>query len=175
MIDRFSIPRAAVSAVVSAAALATALAVVFALLLAVVLGPAQAVWARQATPNFQCPSPTGYGARTTPTQVVLDLQCQPALGETLDIPAGGSITVTVNLANYYTATGRTSATFNIHLAMDRARITLRQADSLRGTDVTDTLSAMGDVLINTSGPSYLFIIENKGVRSAVFDLSLRPR
>lgn len=129
----------------------------------------------QATPNFQCPSPTGYGGRSSPIQLILDLQCQPAFGETIEIPPGGSITVVVNLNNYYSATGRNSASFNIHLAMDRAFVTVRQSDSLQGTDVTDTLSAMRDVPISTTGGQYTFIIQNRGVRSAIFDLSVRPR
>lgn len=129
----------------------------------------------QATPNFQCPSPTGYGARSTPLQIILDLQCQPAFGETIELPTGGSITVVVNLNNFYSATGRRSAAFNIHLAMDRANVVLRQSDSLIGTNVTDTLSSLQDVLINTSGAAYTFVIENRGLRSAVFDLSMRPR
>lgn len=142
--------------------------------LGVLLALSSAAWG-QATPNFQCPSPTGYGARTTPLQIILDLQCQPAFGETLEMPVGSSITIVVNLNNYYSATGRRSASFNIHLAMDRANVTLRQSDSLIGTNVTDTLSSLQDVLINTSGEAYTFVIENKGMRSAVFDLSMRPR
>lgn len=129
----------------------------------------------QATPNFQCLAPTGYGSRATPIQIILDLQCQPAFGDTVEIPPGGSITIIVNLNNYYSATGRTSASFNIHLAMDRALLTVRQSDVLQGTDVSDTLAAMRDIPISTTGSQYTFIVQNRGLRSAVFDLSVRPR
>lgn len=132
------------------------------------------VSALQATPQFQCLFASGYGGEISPNHYVLDLQCQPALGFTLDIPTGQTRTFTVNLSNYLTATGRLTAEFNIHLAMDRARINVRQADSLQGTEVTDALAALRDLRIRTSQQSYTFVIENLGLRSAVFDLSVRP-
>lgn len=131
--------------------------------------------ALQSTPIFQCLFASGHGSRTAPTEYLLDLQCQPALPETIEIPSGGSIRVTVNLNNYYTATGRSEATFVIHLAMDRARLVLRPEGAERGSDVSDLLAALRDVPVTSTADVYRFTIENHGFRSAVFDLSVRPR
>lgn len=133
------------------------------------------IYAYQSTPQFVCATSSGYGVEVNPGHYLLDLQCRPTLGATLEIPPGQSTRFSVSLANYYTATGRNNAAFDIHLAMDRAWITLRQADSLQGTTITDTLSSLQDVLINTSEQSYTFVIENRGLRSAVLDVSLRVR
>lgn len=140
-----------------------------------VLLAAGSVMARQATPLFSCTAPGGYGVEVRPREYALDLQCQPALGQTLELPPGGSVSVTVSLGNYYAATGRANASFVIHLAMDRANIVVREAERLEGEMVTDFLSALRDVAIVTSQPAYAFVIENRGLRSAVFDLSVRPR
>ena len=131
------------------------------------------IHALQSTPQFLCSTPSGYGVEVNPQHYLLDLQCQPMLEHTLEIAPGGSARFTVNLANFYAASGRNNAAFNIHLAMDRAWITVRQADALQGTTIRDTLSSLQDVLINTSVQSYTFVIENRGVRSAVLDVSLR--
>jgi len=147
--------------------------IVFALI--IVLALPAALFALQATPQFQCLFFSGYATEINPGHYALDLQCQPMVGETLTIPIGQSRTFTVNLTSYYTATGRTNAEFVIHLAMDRARLMLRQPDALEGTLVTDTFEALKDVPISTSAPSYTFLISNEGLRSAVFDLSVRPR
>lgn len=133
------------------------------------------LYAVQSTPQFQCLFYSGYATEINPGHYALDLQCQPVIGETITIPVGQSRTITVNLAAFYTATGRTTADFSIHLAMDRARILLREADSLQGTLVTDTAASLADVPISTSASSYTFVIQNEGIRSAVFDLSLRVR
>ncbi len=132
------------------------------------------VTARQTTPLYQCLTRSGYGVEINPRHYVLDFQCQPSLDRTVEIPVGQSITVTVNLSNYYTATGLNRAEFLIHLAMDRARLFLRQSDALEGTEITDFTAALQDVPINTQADTYTFVIENRGLRSAVFDLSLRP-
>jgi hypothetical protein len=131
--------------------------------------------AGQSTPQFLCATSSGYGAEINPNQYLMDLQCQPALRETLVIDVGRSRTFTVSLANYYAATGRNQASFDIHLAMDRARIVVREADALEGQLITDTLASLADVAIVTQAQSYTFVIENRGLRSAVFDLTLRPR
>lgn len=141
----------------------------------VVLAVPAALFALQATPQFQCLFFSGYATEINPGHYALDLQCQPVVGETMTIPVGESRTFTVNLSSFYTATGRTSAEFVIHLAMDRARLVLRQPDSLEGTLVTDTFESLKDVPISTSAPSYTFLVSNEGLRSAVFDLSVRPR
>jgi hypothetical protein len=133
------------------------------------------VVARQATPLFTCAAPSGYGVEVQPARYALDLQCQPALGETLEVAPGGSVRVTVTLGNYYAATGQTEASFAIHLAMDRANLVVREVERLQGEQVTDFMAALRDVPIITDQPSYSFIIENRGLRSAVFDLSVRPR
>lgn len=145
------------------------------LLLIALLAMPAALFALQATPQFQCLFFSGYATEINPGHYALDLQCQPVVGETITIPVGESRTFTVNLASYYTATGRTTAEFVIHLAMDRARLVLRQPDSLHGTLVTDTFESLKDVPISTSAPSYTFLVSNEGLRSAVFDLSVRPR
>jgi len=144
------------------------------LALGLLLIPA-ALFALQATPQFQCLFFSGYATEINPGHYVLDLQCQPVIAETITIPVDEARTFTVNLATYYTATGHTTAEFAIHLAMDRARILLRQADSLQGTLVTDTTAALATVPISTSATDYTFIVQNEGIRSAVFDLSLRIR
>jgi hypothetical protein len=131
------------------------------------------IYALQSTPQFLCSTPSGYGVEVNPQHYILDLQCQPMLNNTLDIPPGQSARFTVNLGNFYAASGRNNAAFKIHFAMDRAWIMVRQADSLQGTTLRDTLSALQDVLINTAAPSYTFVVENRGLRSAVLDVSLR--
>lgn len=133
------------------------------------------IHALQPTPQFLCGTPNGYGTEVNPNHYLLDLQCQPVLNDTLEIPPGAAARFTVNLTNYYAATARNNAVFAIHLAMDRARVTVREADSLEGEDITDTLAALQDVLINTSDSSYTFVVENRGLRSAVLDLSVRVR
>lgn len=142
-------------------------------LCALLLMPA-VVSALQSTPQFQCLFASGYGGEINPNHYVMDLQCQPSLGFTFDIPRGETRTFTVNLSNYYTATGRVTAEFNIHLAMDRARIDVREADALVGTEVTDAAAALRDLRIRTTDQQYTFVIENLGLRSAVFDISVRP-
>ncbi|NDJ60139.1 MAG: hypothetical protein GYB67_03390 [Chloroflexi bacterium] len=124
--------------------------------------------------DFTCSTPSGFGEEVARAEYVLDLQCQPTLRETIEIRRNDLITITVNLENYYTATGNETAAFNIHFAMDRARVRLRQPDGLEGTIVADTLAALANVPITTSELEYTFIIENLGLRSAVFDLILRP-
>jgi hypothetical protein len=133
------------------------------------------IYALQPTPQFLCGTPHGYGTEVNPRHYLLDLQCQPMLPETLEIPPGASARFTVNLTSYYAATARNNAAFDIHLAMDRARITVREADALDGEDITDTFAALQDVFINTSEQSYTFVIENRGLRSAVLDVSVRVR
>jgi hypothetical protein len=129
----------------------------------------------QATPQFTCLSPSGFAVELEPRQWYLDLQCQPVIGETLEIQPGQSAQFTVSLSNYYAATARSSASFDIHLAMDRAWVVVRQADQLQGEVITDTLAALQNVAISTNAQTYVFVIENRGLRSAVFDVSLRPR
>jgi hypothetical protein len=133
------------------------------------------IYALQPTPQFLCGTPHGYGTEVNPNHFLLDLQCQPMLPETLEIPPGAAARITVSLTSYYAATARNNAGFNIHLAMDRARITVREADALEGEDITDTFAALQDVFINTSEQSYTFVIENRGLRSAVLDVSVRVR
>ena len=133
------------------------------------------IFALQSTPQFLCSTPSGFGVEVNPDHYLLDLQCQPTLNKTLEIEPGDSMRFTVNLANYYAASARNNAAFDIHLAIDRARIVVRAADSLEGTTITDTFAALQDVLINTTAPSYTFVIENRRLRSAVFDLSVRVR
>lgn len=147
---------------------------VLALLLILLLIPTL-IYALQPTPQFLCGTPHGYGTEVNPRHYLLDLQCQPMLPETLEIPPNAAVRITVNLTNYYAATARNNAAFDIHLAMDRARITVRQADALEGEDITDTFAALQDVFINTSDQSYTFVIENRGLRSAVLDVSVRVR
>jgi hypothetical protein len=132
------------------------------------------IFALQSTPQFLCSTPSGYGVEVNPQHYLLDLRCQPTLDHTLEIAPGGSARFTVTLSNFYAATSRNNAAFNIHLAMDRAWVTVRQADTLQGTTITDALSALQDVLINTSDSSYTFVVENRGLRSAVLDISVRP-
>jgi|GEM_PF-3462824 hypothetical protein len=129
----------------------------------------------QATPQFTCLSPSGFAVELEPRQWYLDLQCQPVIGETLEIQPGQSAQFTISLSNYYAATARSSAAFDIHLAMDRAWVVVRQADQLQGEVITDTFAALQNVAVGTTAQSYVFVIENRGLRSAVFDLSLRPR
>jgi hypothetical protein len=131
--------------------------------------------ARQATPQFQCSSSSGYGVMLEPGQYFLDLQCQPALAQTIELQPNQGATFTVSLSNWYAASDATDATFDIHLAMDRARIAVREQNALDEQIVTDTLAAMADVRVTTDQTRYVFVIENRGLRSAVFDLSLRPR
>lgn len=145
------------------------------LLLILSLGLPAAILALQATPQFVCGTSSGYGAEINPRQYLFDLRCRPALTETIVIPPNGSITVTVNLSNYYTATGRTNAAFDLHFAMDRALLMVRQQEAVEGTTVRDTISALYDLGVITSQSSYSFVIENRGLRSAVFDLSVRPQ
>lgn len=147
-----------------------ALAILFIFLLIPTL-----IYALQPTPQFLCGTANGYGTEVNPNHYLFDLQCQPMLNDTLEIPPGAAARFTVNLTSYYAATARNNATFAIHLAMDRARVTVRQADALEGEDITDTLAALQDVFINTSEQSYTFVIENRGVRSAVLDVSVRVR
>jgi hypothetical protein len=143
-------------------------------LLALLLAAALLVGA-QATPENVCITSRGFGTRTERAAYTLDLLCQPTLLNTLEISSGNSITVTVDLVTYYRLTGRSSAIFDIHLAMDRARIRLREPDSLSSTEINDLGAALQSVRIETGEPErYTFIIENLGVRSAVFDLTVRP-
>ncbi len=128
----------------------------------------------QTTPQFTCSSPSGFGVELERGSFYLDLQCQPALSRTLEIQPGASARFTISLSNYYAANAANEAHFDIHLAMDRARIMVRQADQLDGELITDTLFALQNVAVVASGPSYTFIVENRGLRSAVFDLSVRP-
>jgi hypothetical protein len=142
-------------------------------LLVVLLTPLAA--SGQATPTNVCVTNRGFGSRVDRDVYQLDLLCQPTLLNTLEVGRGDTITIQVNLANYYRATGRASAIFDIHLAMDRANIRLRQPDSLSSTAITDAGAALANVRIETTErEQYVFIIENLGLRSAVFDLSVRP-
>jgi hypothetical protein len=131
--------------------------------------------ARQATPQFSCSSPSGFGVELAPGDFYLDLQCQPVLNRTLEIAPGGAYRFTVSLSNFYAATGMADADFQIHLAMDRARIMVREADQLDGVLITDTIAAIQDIAVVTDEIRYVFVVENRGLRSAVFDLSVRPR
>jgi hypothetical protein len=133
------------------------------------------IFALQSTPQFLCSTPSGFCVEVNPDHYLLDLQCQPVLNKTLEIEPGDSMRFTVNLANYYAASGRNNAVFDIHLAIDRARIVVRAADALEGTTITDTFASLQNVLMNTSDQSYTFVVENRGLRSAVFDLSVRVR
>jgi hypothetical protein len=143
-------------------------------LLALLLAAALMVGA-QATPENVCITSRGFGTRIERDTYTLDLLCQPTLLNTLEISPGNSITVNVDLTTYYRSTGRSSAAFDIHLAMDRARIRLREPDSLSSTEINDAGAALQSVRIETNEPErYTFIIENLGVRSAVFDLTMRP-
>ncbi len=128
----------------------------------------------QTTPQFTCSSPSGFGVELERDNFYLDLQCQPLLARTLEIQPGASARFTVSLSNYYAANAASEAHFNIHLAMDRARIVVRQADQLNGELLTDTFAALQNVAVVTTGPSYTFVVENRGLRSAVLDLSVRP-
>lgn len=147
---------------------------ILALVLGLLVAPSL-LRALQSTPQFLCATVSGYGGEVNPRQYLFDLQCQPALNQTLDIPVGEAYTFTVNLNNYYAVTGRNQAQFNIHLAMDRARVVVRQADVLDGEVITDTFSSLQDVAVVTNAGSYTFVIENRGLRSAVLDVSLRIR
>ncbi|MBW4436580.1 MAG: hypothetical protein KME04_05570 [Pleurocapsa minor GSE-CHR-MK-17-07R] len=145
------------------------------LLLIASLAAGGAALARQASPQFQCSASSGYGAMLEQDQYFLDLQCQPALATTIVLEPNEGATFTVSLSNWYAAVGMADAEFDIHLAMDRARIALREAGSADEQIITDVVAAMADVRVITDQTRYVFTIENRGLRSAVFDLSLRPR
>lgn len=127
----------------------------------------------QTETEFTCPTASGFGTVAEDGTVMLDALCQPVLNQTIEIEPDASITVTVSLANYFTAMNATSATFNIHFAMDRANIVVREPDALEGTALTDAASALADISITSEDAEYTFVIENRGLRSAIFDLSIR--
>jgi len=106
---------------------------------------------------------------------MLDLQCSPAFDFTFEIEPNEVIKVSVNLSNYYLASGESDADFYIHLAMQRANIEIRESGSFGTENIVDANGAIQDVRISADGDIFTFEIENKGFRSAIFDLSVRPR
>lgn len=125
--------------------------------------------------NFVCNSPSGFGEVIDSDEVMLDLQCSPAFDFTFEIEPNEVIKVSVNLSNYYLASGESDADFYIHLAMQRANIEIRESGSFGTENIVDANGAIQDVRISADGDIFTFEIENKGFRSAIFDLSVRPR
>lgn len=124
--------------------------------------------------EFLCQVPSAFGERTGADAYTLDLLCQPVFPATFEIDPRDKITVTVNLKNYYDATGTTRADFEIHLAMQRARIEIIKPGDFSGREIVDFDGAIQDLEISTSDESLTFEVRNKGARSAIFDLSVRP-
>ncbi|GAB4438639.1 MAG: hypothetical protein Kow00120_06330 [Anaerolineae bacterium] len=145
------------------------------LMLAIILLAVTALPTLAQESEFLCATESGFGTEIESGHFQLDLLCQPVLLETLEIERGESITVTVLLENYYKAIGGDEAEFSIHLAMDRARIDVRAEGELGGTTITDAGAALADVDVKTTEETYTFVIKNEGFRSAIFDLSVRPR
>jgi hypothetical protein len=130
----------------------------------------------QESADFVCGTPSGHGHNDGGGIYVLDLQCRPALDHTVNLARDRSATVTVNLANYYAATGRDEAEFTIHLALERAHIFVREEGHMEGRDIIDAWGdALKDIDIEADEDTFTFIIENKGLRTAIFDVSVRPR
>ncbi|MBZ0302230.1 MAG: hypothetical protein K8J31_20950 [Anaerolineae bacterium] len=123
--------------------------------------------------EFGCMTDHAYGEEVHSGEYLLDLLCKPVLTETLEIPPDESILVTVNLNNYYVATDSSRADFSFHFAMQRARLLVKQEGSVGGEEIMDSDGIIQDISLITSEASYAVIIENKGSRSAIFDLSLR--
>jgi len=137
--------------------------------------PEQAQADAQPSPAL-CNVESGYGMVVGRGEYLLDLQCRPTLPETIEIPPDRSILVTVDLSNYYRINRTEVATFLIHLAMQRANITIRQRGTIGGENIVDFRGALQSVEVTTTSRTFTFEIRNDGFRSAIFDLSVRiPR
>jgi hypothetical protein len=145
------------------------------LVLLAVLVPSAVFAQADVDPEFRCPVPYAFGSQAADGTYMLDLLCQPMLMQTIEIPVDGSITVAVNMANFYAATGGTSATFDIHFAMDRARVLVREPDGLEGVEITDAQSAFANIPLTTDEETYTFVVENRGMRSAILEISVIPQ
>ncbi|NDJ60140.1 MAG: hypothetical protein GYB67_03395 [Chloroflexi bacterium] len=125
-------------------------------------------------PTINCMTENAFGTVLAENEeYALDLLCQPTLNETIEVQPGENIIVTVDLTTYREAFETDRVTFDIHFAMDRANINVREADAMQGVQITDAARALESVEITTSAETYTFVVENQGFRSAVFDLSLR--
>lgn len=128
-----------------------------------------------AQSEFECQTPSGFGSLVEEGTYVLDLQCQPGFDFSFNIEPDDSIRIEVNLANYLEATGKDQTDFYIHLAMQRAFIEVREP-GYNGVEVMDSGGNIQDIeLSDITGDNYIFEIVNKGMRSAIFDLSIRPK
>lgn len=121
-----------------------------------------------------CTTDNAFGTQTTDTHFALDLLCKPVLLDTLTVEKGNSITVTVNLASYAKSTGQTKSSFIIHFAMTRASINIKGQGETAGTNITDATDHIKDIPVSgVSGDTYDFTVTNNGLRSAIFDVSVR--
>lgn len=125
--------------------------------------------------DFLCYTDSGFGERVgLGGEYRLDLQCQPALAETIEIEPDAEITITVDLTSYYAKTGAYEAEFDIHIAMKRANIELRERGARSGVSMTDGQASLQDVSVTTNQDTFTFTITNNGFRSAIFDVTVRP-
>lgn len=125
--------------------------------------------------KYACETDGAFAEEVVSGVYSFDLLCQPVLLETLEIDSGDEITVTVDLSSYYAATGQDRTQFSIHLAMQRANVFVDLQGSAGGQQIVDSDGRIQDVLVRTEEQTVAFTITNAGWRSAVFDLSVRPR
>jgi hypothetical protein len=123
---------------------------------------------------FTCGTTSGFGEDLGAGEYSLDLQCQASFDFSFEIEPDQSIMIEIQMSNYLKATGKEKADFFIHLAMQRARLELREPGSM-GVEVMDSGGIIQDIRVSdVSGETYIFEVVNKGFRSAIFDLSVRP-
>jgi DNA uptake protein ComE-like DNA-binding protein len=126
----------------------------------------------QTTDN--CVVPSGFGMQISENQYWFDLLCQPTLLTTLEIEPDISILVTIDLQNYYNATGNSTAEFDLHFAMQQARLRVIPVDTQEVSEIADETANIQGITVTTSAAFYEVVIENVGLQSAIFDLSVRP-
>ena len=97
------------------------------------------------------------------------------LPDAIEISPNQTIQVVVDTKSYFQAKRVNEASFALYLAMDRANIIIRNEANGEERQVTDTLSALQEIIYSTTEEMMSFSIKNVGIRSAVFDLSIRPR
>lgn len=127
----------------------------------------------QAQPDdeFTCPVDRAFGRQVIDRVYQFDLLCQPVLLETIEIQPNSYVYIIVDLDNYGIVTGSDEAEFLLHFSMQRSWLYLDEMD----VELRDSNGHIQDVLVSVSANDQFGVtITNRGARSAIFDLSLRP-
>ncbi len=117
--------------------------------------------------SANCETRHAFGSRGTEI-IWLDLLCKPVLQETVTLPPRSAITVNVNLNSYMMATGSSNVEFNLHFALDNARL------EVSGTEIDSNNGNLQNILLSSTYQSKRVTIRNVESYEAIFDLSVRP-